>query len=158
MATGSGCVPGALRLVSWRGQSSSSSSSRALVRLRPRVASFAAPTRPLHRALPPAPAPHMTLRAPLPPARCQAPATPESPLEPPSLWQKVLQACKRVSWKHLTSLALLIGCIAVGYFGNKGDPRALLIIDILDKANKTYKPSLEFAVLLIAVLASLSSR
>lgn len=82
----------------------------------------------------------------------------ESPLEPPSLWQKALQKCKGVSWKHLASLVLLLGCIALGYSANKGDPHALLIIDILDKANKAYKPSLEFTVLLIAVYVSLFSR
>ncbi|KAE8808793.1 hypothetical protein D1007_14894 [Hordeum vulgare] len=152
MATG--CVPGALRLVSWRG--ASSSSSHALVRLGPRVASFAAPPRPRHRHLRPAPVAHMMLR--VPPARCLSPATPESPLEPPSLWQKALQKCKGVSWKHLASLVLLLGCIALGYSANKGDPHALLIIDILDKANKAYKPSLEFTVLLIAVYVSLFSR
>ncbi|EMS58653.1 hypothetical protein TRIUR3_33570 [Triticum urartu] len=100
----------------------------------------------------------MALRAPLPPARCQVPATPESPLQPPSFWETVWQVCKRVSWKHLGTLTLLSGCIAVGFFANKGDPRALLIVDVLDKANKAYKPSLEFAVLLIALFVSLSSR
>jgi hypothetical protein len=79
-------------------------------------------------------------------------------LEPPRFWEKVKQVWKRISWKCVCTLLLLLGCTAVGYFANKGDPWAVFIVDVLDKANKAYKPSLEFAALLIAVIISLSSK
>lgn len=50
-------------------------------------------------------------------------------------------------WRAVLGLLLLLACTVLGYHGAKGNGRAKFVTDVLDKANKTYKPTLEFAIL-----------
>ncbi|KAL6656263.1 hypothetical protein ACP70R_007089 [Stipagrostis hirtigluma subsp. patula] len=78
---------------------------------------------------------------------------------PKSMMKKVIQKVQKLlespNWRSVAVLLLFVGSSVLGYYAYKGSEKAKFIVDVLDKANKAYKPLLELFTLVSKILLAI---
>ncbi|KAL6845895.1 hypothetical protein ACP4OV_023343 [Aristida adscensionis] len=74
------------------------------------------------------------------------------PKAPSSLSQKLKYAMDSMTWKSTAGLLVFLGCMGLGFLAINKNDKALMVIDLLDKTNRTYKPVMEASIMALRIV------